>query len=300
MFSRSSIFSLVLSLLAGFAAGQTAPDIRVSADKQKILLGEPFTLTIEASYAAGTPVLYKGIDSIPHFERLEEPKTDSSLSNGRVTIREIHKLTSFDSGHWVIPSFSLTKKLRSDTLGIDVVFSEFDSSQNYHDIKDIIDVNVQEKINWWWYMAGGGLLLLLLIIYFIRKRKTSPETRHPVAVDPYTEAMEELEQLRRSHPEFKQYHTRLAAIFRLYVYRKKGILSLQKTTDDLLIRLKDKDLPREEWEALCQALRLGDMVKFAKYNPAETDNQTALEVIRNAITRIEKQEQLKLPEGGNR
>ncbi len=284
-------------LPAVYAQGQGGASIRSSVDKNRILLGEPFTLTVEATYVTGATVSFPRIDSIPHFELAADARKDSSSSNGIVTIRGIYPLTSFDSGHWVIPAFSLSKKTRSDTLGIDVVFSESDPAQGYHDIKDIIEVSVEKGNPWWWYAAGGALLLTLALVYFLRRKKPVVPERPSADIDPYREAVTQLDMLQRSKPDSKQYHTRLSGIFRYYVFRRKGVLSLQKTTDDLLLQLKDKGLSKEEFEKLCQSLRLGDMVKFAKYNPTEADDRAAHEVILDAINSIEKQADIILPGG---
>ncbi len=80
--------------------------------------------------------------------------------------------------------------------------------------------------------------------------------------------MKQLEQLQRDKPETKLYYSKLTDIFRLYIFQKKGILSLQKTTDDLVIQLKSLNLNKEQFDKLSQSLRLSDFVKFAKYIPS--------------------------------
>jgi hypothetical protein len=74
-------------------------------------------------------------------------------------------------------------------------------------------------------------------------------------------------------------------------------LSLQKTTDDLVIQLKTLPLDKEQFDTLSQALRLSDFVKFAKYIPSEKDNEDCFEEIKNTIIKIEKSESKVLPLG---
>ena len=107
-------------------------------------------------------------------------------------------------------------------------------------------------------------------------------------IDPYEEAQQLLLQLQSDKLETKEYFSRLSGIFRLYIFRKKGLLSLQKTTDDLVVQLKDIQLSKEQFEALSQSLRLSDFVKFAKYIPAEEDKTKVFVVIENSIDTIEK------------
>lgn len=276
---------------------QTDPSITVSVEKKSILLGEPLRMSIEARFPANAGISFSMPDSITRFEFLAEPAVDSLNENGTAILKGIYTITSFDSGHWVIPSLALTKSIRSDTIGIDVVFTAFNPEQPYHDIKDIIEVQAKKKNPWWWYVAGGGLLLLVLAVYFLRKKKQTPVARPVRRTDPYEEAIRQLEELQRSKPDSKQYYSGLTDIFRLYIFRRKGILSLQKTTDDLVLQLKDTGLAKDEFEKLSQALRLSDFVKFAKYIPAKADDENCYNDIMKTIKAIERSEAKVLPTG---
>ena len=289
MISRRTIFFLLSLCFIQVTLAQPGISVKTAVDKQKILIGEPLQLTIDIYLPAGTSKKSILPDSIDHFELLEKPVIDTTGTGSALTIKGIYKLTSFDSGRWVIPSFILSPSVRSDTIPVDVVFSDFDSTQAYHDIKDILEVNpAKKKTTWWWYAAAGGLLLLLLLLYLLRRKKPLP-VRSPITlVSPYEEAVKALDQLAREAPEAKQFHSRLTDIFRVYIFRKKGILSLQKTTDDLVVQLRDLDLGKEQFDKLAQSLRLSDFVKFAKYIPAAADNRGCFTEISNAITLIEK------------
>lgn len=298
MIFHRSILSFLFLLAVLVSLGQGGATIKSSVDKNKILIGEPLKLTIEARLSPESVISFIHIDSISHFELLEQPVIDTANVNGSTTIKGTYKITSFDSGHWVIPSFVLSPAVKTDTIPIDVVFSDFDPTQDYHDIKDIIEVKPNEKKQWWWYVAGGVLLLALLIFYFTRrKKKPQPVIVPEISVDPYAEAMKSLQELQQNKPDAKQYHSRLVDIFRLYIYRKKRILSLQKTTDDLVLQLKDLGLPKEQFDRLSQSLRLSDFVKFAKYVPTKEDDISCFNEIRDTITTIEKSGGEVLPSG---
>jgi hypothetical protein len=262
--------------------------IKASVDKNKILIGDPLLLTIEAKLSAGSDIPFVKIDSIHHFEFLEKPVIDSASENGNTTVKGVYKITSFDSGHWVIPSFILSQGVKTDTIPVDVVFSDFDPNQEYHDIKDIIEVAPPKKKQWWWFIASGILLLMVVVVYLLRKKRPVPVASAKAETDPYKEAIQQLEQLQRDKPDSKKYHSRLTDIFRLYIFRKKGILSLQKTTTDLVLQLKDLNISKEQFDKLSQALRLSDFVKFAKYISSSEDDKTVFEVILSTIKNIEQ------------
>lgn len=273
-----------------FLSAQQKTTVKASVDRNKILIGEHIQLTLEADIPENELIHFFILDSLPHFEILHKPRIDTTNTREGTILKQMITITSFDSGHWVIPSFVLGENTATDTIPVDVVFSQFDPSQDYHDIKDIIEVKpVPEKQKWWfWYAIGGGtLLIILLLIYLLRKKK--PIAPVPaVIIDPYKEAMKHLEKLQQERMEAKQYYSRLVDIFRIYVLEKKGIHSLQKTSDDLVVQLRTIPIAKEQFEKLSQSLRLSDMVKFAKYIPGSEDDRNTFEIIKQTINQIEQ------------
>jgi len=173
--------------------------------------------------------------------------------------------------------------------------AEFDKEQPYHDIKDIIEVKASAKKNWWW-MAGGGLFVLLVIIYLLtRKKRIGPAPARPAAiVDPFREAMSDLQNLSQAAIGQKEYYTRLTDILRNYLFRRKGILSLQETTGDLIPLLKNTGLSDGELSGLRQSLLLSDFVKFAKYQASAAEDGSCFDEIGKAIQSIERVHQQSL------
>ena len=287
IFKKQILFFTALTFVQ-LVIAQGGATIKASVDKSKILIGEPIQLTIEAYLYPESVKKFIDIDSIEHFEFIEKPIIDTSVKQSGLNFKAVYKITSFDSGHWVIPSFLLSPDVKTDSILIDVVFSDFDPNQAYHDIKDIIEINPAKKKDWWWYAAGGALLLLIVLIFLLRKKKPQPVSAPKLTINPYEEAMKQLEQLHKDKPDAKSFYSKLIEIFRLYIFRKKGILSLQKTTDDLILRLGDMSLEKEQFKRLSQSLRLSDFVKFAKYIPSVDDDTNCFTDIKNSIILIEK------------
>lgn len=283
--------SLFLLLHAAFlVTAQNKTTVKASVDKNRILIGEQIRLQLEADIPENEAIRFFVIDTLSHFEILDKSVIDTTNTDNGTFLKQAILITSFDSGHWVIPRLMLGEKVATDSIPVDVAFSPIDTSQAYHDIKDIIDVKPQqEKRNWWfWYAIGGGvLLIILLLVYFLRKKKPVSVVTAPV-VSPFEEATKQLEKLQQEKTDQKQYYSRLIDIFRVYVYRKKDIHSLQKTTDDLVVQLRSLPLAKEEFEKLAQVLRLSDFVKFAKYVPSAEDDRQSFDTIKSLINAIEK------------
>jgi hypothetical protein len=264
----------------------------VTVDKNKILLGEQINMRLEARFSASEPISFFDIDSIDHFEILKRQKIDTIDNRNQITLSQTMILTSFDSGHWVIPSFKITanKTLLSDTIPMDVAFSSpFDPKQPYHDIKDVINVERTKKQQtpWWWYAAGGFLLLLIIVVIYLLTRKKKPVVK-AVDIDPYEEARVQLSKLRTEELNSKLFYTRLVDIFRWYLQRRANLVSFEKTTPDLIYQLRSLEIPEDMNTRLMQTLRLSDYVKFAKYEPAEQDKKDSFNIISAAVDEIEK------------
>ena len=163
-----------LTLHVTFVAAQNGTRVKASVDKSQVLIGEHILLKLEADIPENEVISFFSIDTIPHFEILQKEKIDTSNTSTGTLLTQTIRLTSFDSGHWVIPSFVLVEKLATDSLPMDIGFSSpFDPNQEYHDIKDVMDVELEKESDWWWwYAAGGALLVIILILWLLLRKKT--------------------------------------------------------------------------------------------------------------------------------
>lgn len=291
---RTNFFNTAISLLAAVfftmpvvAQGKTV--VKATVDRSQILIGEPIRLMLEADVPEHEPIRFFRLDSIPHFEYLNVQKIDTSNTGSGTVLSQIIHITSFDSGRWVIPSFTIGQNIITDSITVDVGFSSFNPDQPYHDIKDIIEVTPEEKkeekIKWWHIVAGVSALLVILLLLFRKKKKPVVQVAAPPP-DPFKVAVENLEKLHREKPDTKQYYSRLVDIFREYVFAKKGIHSMQDTTDDLVKQLRGLNMPKDQLEQLSQSLRLSDFVKFAKYVPSAGDDKNTFDNIKIAVVTL--------------
>jgi hypothetical protein len=303
------IFFLVRSLSAqppapahdrhsGHSAPATPPVVlKATVDKQKIFIGQPIQLMLEATVPGNAPLSWPSLDSLPHFEWMEKGKVDSvSKPEGRY-YRQYVTVTSFDSGAWAIPRLPFiagNKKYFTDSVRIEVGFTKFDASKDYHDIKDIIDVpNPFAK---WiaWIVAAVTLLSLALVIWLIRKKKLLQlfPTRELPRLSPYEEAMEQLAQLEKQRlPDgglAKEYYTRLNDILRLFIFRQLGIASLSETNEELIGQLRPLPITPAQFDELAETLHMSDFVKFAKYQPGISDSENDFRVIRSSVELLNK------------
>lgn len=264
--------------------------VNAFTDKNKILLGEPFWLTLEARGINATSLPKFNVDSIAHFEIISKDSISSTKSGDTLIVKQYYKLLSFDSGQWVIPPFLLRPFVKTNSILIDVVYTEgFDPNQAYHDVQKIkgipfaIDVNVER----WWYPTALMLILLTLIIYWLtQEKKIKLKDRHSHN-SAYKTAMQQLVALKKSDAECKKLYAELVEIFRTYVFERTGVLTMQETSVSLAEKMKPIFKENVKYDQLSNVLHLCDFVKFAKYRPEKNETTQAFETIESAITYIE-------------
>ncbi|HEY9364973.1 MAG TPA: GGIII-like transmembrane region-containing protein [Chitinophagaceae bacterium] len=278
---------LLCNSLSGF--GQVT--VRATVDKNKIVIGEQVLLKLEVSVPQNDLIRFFIIDTIPHFEFIEKKKIDTLDTREGTILSQQMRITSFDSGSFVIPSFILdnASDLKTDSILVEVGFAPFDPKADYNDIKDVMDVEVPEPTNNdWIYIVGAAVLLLLVILIIVFRRKKKPAPVITPSLTAYEKAMQQLQNLKKQNPPDKIFYTKLTDIFREYLFLKKGIQSMQPTTEELVVVLKQINYPADQYQQIAQSLRLSDYVKFAKYQPVPQENDFAFDIIREGIQTIEK------------
>lgn len=272
-------------LLIGVTAQSQKTVFTVTADKNRIVIGEHFQLTFKATMPKDKAAEWVQVDTFPYFEILETSKLDTLQEGNTLALTQTIKVTSWDSGGWQVPSFTFAG-VRSKPIRITVSFAPFSPAQDYHDIKEIIEVEKEPRTVWYWYVALGLLLLGLAALMFPSKKRQPPSA--PVVDETvFKKSLLQLEALQQQSEteSAKAYYTTLIDIFRNYLHKRKGIQSTSQTTDGLLIELSKLKLKEEA--TLRQTLTESDLVKFAKLQPTIAQKQEAWQTIRQTIIDIE-------------
>lgn len=262
------------------------------------MIGEAIELKLEARVPADTEARWFPVDSIFHFEFIDKGKIDTVITADARTYRQTLLITSFDSGRWALPAFPLAignREYLTDSLPVSVAYANFDAKQDYHDIKDILEVENASLPYINWILLALAVLSLAAVVYFLRKkvnRVAAPVISKPLSkLSPLQEALQALEDLRKKgnmeQLPAKIFHTGINDILRWYLYRKSGIATMEKTSGELMLQLKQFNLPTADFTVLAQTLRMNDAVKFAKYQPALQENEQAMETIKTAVQQLD-------------
>lgn len=284
-------FVLFFILLVQGAIGQKKIAATAAIDKKGIIIGEQAQVMLQAVFPPKNRLSFFRIDSIPHFEILFQSEVDTVRRNDSTILSQRMVVTSWDSGAWQIPAFRLpgSPSVQTRALPVTISFSSpFNPEQEYHGIKEIIEVPKEKKQTWWWYVVISLLLIGLFLLLFPKRKKQEAPTALTTATA-YEQALKDLDLLQQDAPsDHKLYYTRLIDIFRSYLLQRKGIHSFQKTTDDLGRQLVELNMDEGVYRQMIENLQLSDFVKFARYVPTQEERQLSLHSMKTTIQHIEQ------------
>lgn len=306
IFKKPIYFSLFF-VLCLFNICVHAQTVEVKTDRSQVLIGEriQYDLLITAP-SQGFSINFTLPDSIPHFETIENGDYDTVTNNGAVTLRRKIVFTSFDSGAWYIPSMPITiavnndsRRIMTDSVLINVGYSPADSTGELRDIKPIMEVTVKDYF--WYYVAGAVLtavIIFFLIYSYFKNRKRKPVPVLHSDLSPFDEAMKDIVALSKYNlanaAESKEYHTQISFILKRYYSRTIETNLLNKTTGDLLLKMKEQEQPMAEVTSVAEILRIGDAVKFAKYIPPVSESEQVAKSLKAVIEKMENNKPSKI------
>lgn len=285
-----------LILLLAFSGLFAQVNVRATVNRDKILIGESISLTVEAYVPLGSDINWFLADTIPHFLVTNRSSVDTVQNMDGKKISQELNITSFDSGQWQLPPFEIivdAQPFYTDSVTINVGYTPYNADADYRDIKDIIEVvNPDAKYIVWW-ITGAAIVALAAMIYFLfRRRKPSLAVKKPMVPDlsPYEEAMKALRTLTKKYQpdQVKGFYSELNDILRKYVSRQFGMNTLDRTNEEMILQLAAINIPKDSFINLTQSLRMSDFVKFAKYRPSEQDNEDNLGVVKSSIELMDK------------
>ena len=288
----------IVFILISFAAGAFAQPVTVKAkmDSTQIWIGEQTGLTFEVVQQKGQrvqlPVFSDTI--VSNLEIAQQAKLDTvKVSDDKVQVNVKYVVTSFEDSLIYVPPFpfvsgSDTSWSNSMSLKVIQPFVIDTASNQLADIKPVY----KPKFDWKEFIQRMLLIFLLIalavLLYFLvrkfvlKKPVMRPEaSRAQVVIPPHIEALQHLDKIKEEKlwqkGRIKEYHTELTETLRIYIERMFNINSMEMTSDEILNHTEFLKVDKSgAYSALRQILTLGDLVKFAKWNPSPNDNEMSL------------------------
>ena len=291
-----SLFMLTALMAIGLKA-QKADAILTPKD---ILIGEQAVMTLSVSYQKDQmpQVVFPlfGDTLITDVEIVRATDVDTLSTADDVTETRMEKklyITSWDTGFYAIPPLEITingRKQSTEAFLLTVRTVEIDTTGGIKPPAEIYEVELswQDYLQAYWYYPAGGLALagilvaVILLVRAQRKKKLArPVVEKPEPTRPADEIAKERllaiqsEKIYRKG-KIKEYHTQITDVLRDYLEVIYEIPAHELTSNEILSRLRYVGLTDQESLQLRVVLNRADMVKFAKDQPDENENEEAV------------------------
>ena len=285
-------------LFAAFNMNAQDVQVNVSMDTNFILIGEQTQIKLKVQYRLdGDPISVQFPqlnDTINEFievvftsalDTVYPDESDLSIveQTQKITI------TSFDSGHYEIPSFRFVVNkdtLETEPLFLEVQTLQVDTAEAIFDVKAPLEepFSLKDwlKENWPWVVGGLAFIIALILLVRYLKNKKPAEVIEEVkpVIPPHVIALEQLEKVRDDKlwqdGKVKLYHSHISEILRTYIELRYQFHALEETTTEIIHGLRLHGIDSQVMTKLNQTLVLADLVKFAKEKPLANENDMSM------------------------
>jgi len=281
-------------------------EMRFSHDKETMTLGEELTLTVQVLHHEDYELLPLPEDlgfgpfEVKRIEKIGPFVKGSDVEEGYRVV-----LTVFELGPFRIPPFAVSflddKKKRGHVLTEDLEIQVLSVGRTESDTNDIRPINEPfafpprfDPVKF----VGIALpvfLALLILIYLVRKALLRKRESAQALLTPYERALARLEKLEKwnvtDQGTVKTFFIELSDVLRRYFIEEYQTGSLDETTREFLDQIARGTFEEGTSPSLKEILSLADLVKFAKWMPAETEIRGVLKQSREIVERNKPREE---------
>jgi hypothetical protein len=301
-------FLLPLFLVLGYAglhpAGLDVPVTVASAvDKSRIRIGDLIRYTVTVTHGKGVDARTPGTGAnLGGFEIRNYAVSEPVEKKGVVVSKFEYTISTFFPGEFVIPPLPVAYKVPGDTAvhvmatpSIKIVVESMKPSEA-GDIRDI-KPPVEIPLNIWLVVAKVSIGVLAAALaagaFLLYRRWKSGKGLLPVREEPpkppHEIAIEALDRLKASglleKGEIKAFYIELSEIIRRYIGGRYFVVAMEMTTTEVMDGLSSVRLPDADYGLFGTFFQRCDLVKFAKYLPAQEETS---ESVRFAYDLVER------------
>ena len=291
----------ILALLPATILAQV--DVEARIDSLEMMIGEQVHVTVTATVPqqskVNMPTFKPRENIVPGVEVLAvSDEQTEDVSDGRMQVKRIYTLTSFDGKLYYLPAFRVKvngKVYPTKSLALKVIEVEVDTTKldKFYGPKDVQD-NPFSWAEWalpFWLSILSLLLMAVACFLCLRLRDNKPIIKTLRIVKrllPHQKAMKEIEQIKAermvSSENPKEYYTKLTDTLRKYIEERYHFSAMEMTSGEIIERLTSSG-DQAMIDELRQLFITADLVKFAKYSTLINENDMNLV---NAIEFINK------------
>jgi hypothetical protein len=293
----------LLFAVSVFAQGTTVESpvaVESRIDKSTITIGDTVRYTVRLTHDPKVQVRWPALGAnLGMFEIRDYHKPEPAKAKDRIIEEIAYTISTFDTGRFEIPPLlieyqvppdSAWQSLQTEKLEIYVASMKPSQAGDIRDIKAPLELPRAWKLIIIVGLIIAGVLLLAGAIYYLWRRRQGkgllPERKEPER-PAHEVALEALRKLRESDllatGQIKLFYSELSEIIRRYIEGRYFVPALELTTNELMDNLREVAMEIEARENLRELLDISDLVKFAKYQPAEEEHQRAMQLAESFV-----------------
>lgn len=279
-------------------AAEEAPTFK--AEPGSYLIGDLISLKLELE-GSGFQLGAMDEEDLAPFE-LAGSKTAHNPETNITTLTAYGYI--FETGEFTIPPLTILNKdgssIKSGELKIVIKPVLKGDEKDIRAMKPQIAIDENGPL-WPWLLAALLIFLIMALIFYLQrlKNKKGEEEVAAIVIPPHIEALDELQKIEAMNlireGKIKEFYTLVSDLIRVFEGKSHGFDAMEMTTEELSRHMRAKtrsaingaglNAAEEENNLLVieKFLRDCDMVKFAKYRPADMDISALCERAREII-----------------
>lgn len=263
-------------------------NVTAVADSTNTFIGSRVTIELKLTGSKNDKYIFPQIsDTLEKLIIINRSLIDTNYNGNTIELKQKLYLTCFDSGACVFPSLTFFSQQNGGMLmpfysnSINLNFKAIDISKmkDIESIKPIYEAKSNSKLIIIISVVALVLAIVLILVYLHFKRKNNQPIYGPKisvpTIEPKVFAINELNILKSRqlwlNKEYKEHFTVLTDTIRRYIELKYNIPAMESVSYELINDYEAKTAKKEAVNVLKDIFAIGDLVKFAKYQP--NDNQ---------------------------
>lgn len=278
------VLLLAIPMLAQEATPEVAPlqlNVAIRAefqvDNETPLVGEPFTVSLIVE-ANSDIVILSWAEFEEPIEVLETGEIETETLVSEIRYTRNYEVVIWDVGDYLSPEVVLTYRQGGVTNSVAVssffvqVPIQIINAEDaiLRPFKPAIDLPYTSP----YVYVGIGLVIFVVLMIIARLLQVSRQNIvQIVRASPAEKAIAVLEDLKVQHLSAATIYELVANNLREYIQEQFAIEAVEMTTVELMGILREKAIfPKEHQSRLLRVLEQADLVKFAKFQPDETNS----------------------------
>lgn len=271
-----------------------------SVDSSDYLVGDYITYSLEIRADKNIEVTTPFIrDSLKKFEIIKEVapliKEEDNIKSSTYS----YIISFYDSASVTISPISVRYKIKGDNqekvvlsnpVAITVHTVVLEQQADIKDVKEPLTI----PLDWKFILLITLIVIIILAaaFYFYRKYKKKkaeqPVKKKIIRIPAHVRALSALSNLENEKlwqkGMVKEYHSKITGIVRGYFEERFNLPALELTTSEQMLQLKKVSAAESIFSITNEFLSNADLVKFAKFQPLPSVNETMMKQAKEIVT----------------